>query len=814
MLKGDRKIMKKIKWNENWYFWEMLDSFALLWNTPENAKKVKLPHDAMLSHQAYEQSALGGNSGYRDGGHFCYSKTLEVKDENISKYILQMDGVYENAAIYVNGNLVMRHPYGYTSFCADLTSYVEPKQKNEIRVMTNNKAVSARWYPGGGIYRDVHLLTADYPVYIVPDGIRIKTNALDESMEFAELEIAAVIQNDTEEEKEVRLKFEIPGLCDVCTDSLKLEAGSQKTIKSKVCVEHPVVWSEKNPNLLCCNSGLSWMEQNQWISIDSCKTKFGIRKLELNPEEGFKVNGMPVKFRGACIHQDNGIIGAVELKDAVYRKIKRMKQAGFNAIRMAHHPASTVLLEVCDEFGMFVMNEAFDMWTRNKMDYDYANYFEDWWERDIESMVISSYNHPSVVMYSLGNEIPEIGIRRGREICRMLQEKVKSLDNTRYTTVAINGVFSVGDIVPEIMKDVLKNTENDSSSGNVNEFLTLMDQNIDKIVVHDRISERLDKAADIVDISGYNYMVARYDKDVQEHPDRIIVGSETYPPEVGKIWSAVKKYPQLIGDFTWTGWDYIGEAGVGVPAYQFGEGGFGAKFPCQLAYVGDIDITGFRRPASYYREMVYGLRKAPYIVVNDPAHFDDRLIKTPWVLTAGIANWNYKGMEGKPVRVEVYAQGDEVELFLNDRSLGKKKIENSFTCKAEYEIPYAAGALRAVSYQNGVYVGETILKTPEDDYHLSASVEEKMPELIYIEISCKDEHDIIYQTCEECIQVEIEGALESWLGSGNPKPNNNYTDMKTKLWNGRALLVVRKEFEEDKVSVLINGNKESIKMIL
>lgn len=806
--------MKKTKWNEDWYFWEMLDSFALLWNVPENAQKVKLPHDAMLAHRAYEQSAMGGNSGYRDGGHFCYSKILEVSDVNISKYILQMDGVYENAAIYVNGNLVMRHPYGYTQFCTDLTPYLEENQKNEIRVMTNNKAVSSRWYPGGGIYRDVYLLTANYPVYILPDGIRIKTNAINESRDCAELEITAEIQNDTTEEKAVQLKFEIPGLCDVCTDILKLEADSQRTINVKVNVEHPLIWSEKEPNLLCCSSTLSCLEQKNWVAVDFCKTKFGIRKLELNPGEGFKVNGTPVKFRGACIHHDNGIIGAAEIKDAVYRKIKRMKQAGFNAIRMSHHPASTALLEVCDELGMFVMNESFDMWTRNKMDYDYANYFEDWWERDIEAMVISSCNHPSVVMYSLGNEIPEIGIRKGREICRMLQEKVKMLDDTRYTTVAINGVFSVGDIVPEIMRDVLGDTGNDGSSGNVNEFLTVMDQNIDKIVVHDRISERLAKVADIVDISGYNYMVARYEKDVQEYPDRIIVGSETYPPEVGRIWDSVKKYPQIIGDFTWTGWDYIGEAGVGIPAYRFGEGGFGAKFPCQLAYVGDIDITGFRRPASYYREIVYGLRKDPYIVVNNPVHFHDRLIKTPWVLSGGVANWNYRGMEGKPVCVEVYSPGDEVELFLNETSLGKKMIENPFTCKVEYEVPYVAGALRAVSYQAGSSIGETVLETPADNYHLSACVEEKMPELIYIEISCKDEHGIVYQTCEETVQIEVEGALESWLGSGNPKPDNNYTDMETKLWNGRALLVVRKESEEDKVSISISGNKESITMIL
>ena len=806
--------MKKQKWNEDWYFWEMQDSFALLWNMPGEAKKVKLPHDAMLAHRAQAKALPGGNSGYRDGGRFCYSKMLELGSRILPKYMLQFDGVYENAAVYINGNLILRHPYGYTRFYADITPYLETGRKNEIRVVTNNKAVSSRWYTGGGIYRDVSMLTAEYPVYIIPDGIRIKTKKLSESGDHAEIEISVEIQNDTSEAAEVRLQFDVDGLCDIGTDVVKIDACGRKKVRMSADIENPVVWSENEPALSFCNGRLFCLDNGEFVQVDSCETRFGIRKLELDPVNGLTVNGNPVKLRGACIHHDNGVIGAAEIKDAAYHRIRLLKQAGFNAVRMSHHPASNVLLEACDEMGMFVMNESFDMWTRNKTDYDYSNYFEDWWERDIEAMVASSYNHPSVVIYSLGNEIPEIGIQRGREICRMMQDKVKQLDDSRYTTVAINGVFSVGDIIPEITRDVMGDIGDKDASGNVNEFLTLMDQNIDKLVVHDRISERVAKAAEIVDISGYNYMIARYEKDVEEYPDRIIVGSETYPPEIGKIWRKVRKYSQIIGDFTWTGWDYIGEAGVGIPAYQFGEGGFGARFPCQLAYVGDMDITGFRRPASYYREIIFGLRTAPYIVVNDPKHFDDRLIKTPWVLTGGTANWNYPGMAGKPVRIEVYSPGDEVELFRNGESLGKKRIDSESACKVVYETVYEAGVLQAVSYENGSMIGEHTLETPESSYHLCASVEDKLPELTYIEISCRDEKGLLYQTCDERIHVNVEGALENWLGTGNPRPDTNYTDPETAMWNGRALLVIRKEDQHDAVSVTISNSKESIQMMI
>lgn len=811
--------MRKQKWNDQWKFWEMQDSFALIWEVPGEAVEVTLPHDAMLAHRAYAESNNSGNTGFRDGGHFCYSKILEIQGKLLDKYVLQFDGAYENVAVYVNGQLAARHPYGYTQFYVDLTPFLESGKQNEIRVMTNNIAASSRWYTGGGIYRDVYLLTSDSPVYIIPDGVQIKTNKLDiKQNKSAEIEVTTYIKNESSDKKDVLLQTVIDETNQVNTEKITIEAKEERKIKQIIQLDGAQVWSENNPLLSLCESKLFAAGENEQRQCDTTATKFGVRIIKLDSLRGLTVNGESVKLRGACIHHDNGIIGAAAFKDAEYRKVKKLKQAGFNAIRMSHNPASIVLLEACDELGIYVMNESFDMWTRHKTDYDYANYFNDWWERDIEAMVQSSYNHPSVIMYCVGNEIPEIGTRHGVEICRKLTDKIKQMDDSRYTTVAINGVFSVGDIIPQVMQDVLGNGDDDKSDsveGNVNEFLTLMDRNIDKLVVHDEISERIARASDTVDICGYNYMSARYEKDVKENPKRIIVGSETYPPEIGRNWDLVTKHAQIIGDFTWTGWDYIGEAGVGVPAYEFGEGGFGARFPSQLSYVGDIDITGFRRPASYYREIVYGLRDNPYITVQDPRHYDDMVIKTPWVLSEYTANWNYPEMVGRPIRVEIYSNGDEVELLLNKKSLGKKKIDGKNSYKVIYEMTYEEGVLEAISYKNGVKVGESGLCTPEDKPRLCASLEKnQMEELSYINIRWCDENNTVIQSSKQEISVVVEGALESWLGTGNPKPETNYTDLKTKLWNGRALLVVRKKDRKGEVKITIRNGEQSVEMAI
>lgn len=806
--------MRVTKFNEDWKFWLEEKSFALVWDIPEKAKNITLPHDAMLESVPHADSPNGNNTGYRDGGVYCYVKHYTPAEADREKTILlKFEGVYMNAMVYVNGQLAAKCPYGYTGFYAALNDYLKYGEQNEIRVIVRNSSMpNSRWYSGGGIYRDVCLLTAG-KVYIKPESVQVATEVLDESS--ATLSIHAEIKNRDYRYHDLTVTTEIIDARNQVAvfekSSVVLFEGEECSLPVRVVVDEARPWSEDTPYLYRVVTRIYDRER----LLDEDSTTFGIRTLSADAKNGFRVNGKPVKFRGACIHHDSGILGAATYDDFEYRRVRILKEAGFNAIRMSHQPAAPALLRACDELGMYVMDESFDMWQRCKSDSDYGLFFDEWWEKDIEAMIRNDYNHPSVVMYSIGNEIPEIGTDHGAKICRDICEKVKSLDRTRYTLASINGVFAAGDSIPQIMEDVLKEA---SANGrmpeglNVNDFMTAMDLYMDQIVVHDEVSKRLDKACAYTDIAGYNYMSARYEKDREEHPNRIIVGSETNPPEIARNWELVTKYQNVIGDFTWAGWDYIGEAGIGVPAYQFGEGGFGATFPCQLAYCGDIDITGFRRPASYFREIVFGLRKDPYIAVQNPEEYGKKVIKTPWVISDAVSSWTYPGMEGKPVVVEVYSPGDEVELLLNDHSLGRKASGKTAGFITLFELDYWPGTLKAIAYKNGTEIGNTVLMSAEGEGTFQINSETgRNNELAFVEISYTDSKGVLITDRSVKVSVSAENALEARIGSGDPKPVYHYIGEEAETWNGRALLIVRRNKTKEMVKVTVKtGSQETI----
>jgi len=528
--------------------------------------------------------------------------------------------------------------------------------------------------------------------------------------------------------------------------------------------------------------------------LDAETVSFGVRTLQLDAQQGLRVNGRSVKLRGTCIHHDNGLLGAVTVPDAELRRVRILKEAGFNAIRMSHHPASIPLLDACDRLGMYVMDEAFDMWTRPKKDLDYSLFSDKWWREDVTAMVRKDRSHPSVVLYSLGNEIPEVGMPQGSALGREMARLVKRLDAERFTLVSINGAFSVGDQIDRIMADVMPSAAPEAAeNGNVNDFMTAMDTHLDDIVRHPIVCERIEFACAGMDVAGYNYMTARYEPDAVRYPDRVVVGSETYPPEIARNWALVEKLPSVIGDFTWTGWDYIGEAGVGVPAYRFGEGGFGARFPCQLAYCGDIDITGFRRPASYFREIVFGLRKTPYITVQDPAHYGEPLIKTPWVISDSRSSWSWPGFEGRPVVVEVYAPGTEVELFLNGKSLGRQPCGQDHRFTAYFETAYQPVTLEAVAWDGGTELGRMELVTAGGAACLDAKAEPAGEELIYVNLTLRDENGLVADAGDVELRVSVSGNAElAGLGSGDPKPGYRYTGSETRTFHRRALAILKR----------------------
>ena len=813
--------MLEQKWNKNWKFWEDKDSFVLVWNIPEMARDITLPHDAMIEKHANPDSLNGGNTGFRDGDVYTYVKMLHAPDEYREKTVmLKFEGVYMNAFVYVNGQIAAKSPFGYTTFYAPLNDFLKIGEDNEIRVQVRAGAMTnSRWYSGAGIYRDVYLLESEL-THIIPEGVQIKTENADE--DYATLKVSVELENKTAAPQNLVVET-------VIRDSEEKETGKEvthatlfgsekRTVKQRILVENPSLWSAESPSLYTYETKV-YEDTEEKKLLDEAKDTFGIRTLSVDAKRGLRVNGKSVNLRGGCVHHDSGLLGAATYEDAQYRQILKMKEAGFNAIRMSHHPMAPAMLRACDEIGMYVMDETFDMWNRLKSNYDYGLYFQEWWEKDVTAMVRKDYNHPAVILYSVGNEIPEIGTDKGAQTCQQLSDKIHELDDTRFTLASINGVFAAGDQVDQIVADVVADLSAEGKiDGNVNDFMTLMDGYLDEIVVHHAISNRLEKACAGVDIAGYNYMTARYEGDGENYPNRVIVGSETYPPEIARNWDLVEKLPHVIGDFTWTGWDYIGEAGVGIPAYKWGEGGFGAGFPAQLAYPGDFDITGFRRPASYYREAVFGLSMTPYIAVQNPTHYGEHLIKTPWVISDSTASWNWEGMEGKPAIVEVYTQGDEVELLLNGASLGKKTAGKDARFRTLFETTYEPGILTAVSYEKGQEIGRNELKTAGTERTLVVEQEEYAglkgsdQELIYVQVEMCDQNGVLVTDDNQKIILAVEGEAEVLgFGSGNPKPNYNFNEGVTELFGGRAQIILKKPSETVTLTVKAeDGTKGAI----
>lgn len=800
--------MKYTKWNDDWKFWKDKDSFALVWKVPENAENIRLPHDAMIIDDSDPESPGGTNTGFRNAECYSYVKIFKAEPEWKNKITrIVFEGVYMNAFVYLNGQFLAKSPSGYATFTADLTDFLRYDSENELRVLVRSGAMpNSRWYSGAGIYRDVYLLQSS-KVHIAQDGLKILT---EEAGPISVISTEIKIENDSDQSLELSL-FTSIGNDKKEKTLLFLPAKKSRLIKRRITVENAELWSDENPRLYTAKaelfSGNKNPENNPDDCLDSAEESFGIRKISLDAKRGLRINGKEVKLRGACIHHDSGILGAATYEEVQYRQIKILKDAGFNAIRMSHQPAAQAMLRACDSLGMYVMDEFSDMWTRMKSSYDYGLFFEEWWQKDVSAMVNKDFNHPCVILYSIGNEIPEIGTDGGSQYAHEISSLFRSLDSSRFITAGINGVFAAGDAIGKIIGDVLReeasasDNKGSDSNGNVNDFMTLMDQKMDKIVVHKEISTRLEKACGALDLAGYNYMRARYQPDSKKYPDRVIVGSETYPPDIAKNWAEVKKLHNVIGDFTWTGWDYIGEAGVGIPCYKAGEGGFGAKFPAQLAYCGDIDITGFRRPMSYLREIVFGLREKPYIAVQDPRHYGEKLIKTPWILSDCSRNWTFRDWEGKKALVEVYSAGDTVELFLNDVSLGKKPAGEKADFRVLYDVKIEKGCLKAISYENGKVIGEDILYSCGKERKLKIDVENTAGEktgqnkasLVFLNISLTDEYGNTLPDSDTEVNILTKGNISLLaLGSGNPKPDRNYTGNTGRLWQGRAFAIVEK----------------------
>lgn len=771
----------KTKINDKWLFWDKSDSFALIWNVPENAEKISVPHDPMAGLIPDPQSINGNNTGYVDGQVYNYVKMLKITDDS-KQYKIQFDGIYRNAMIYINGQYVGQNKFGYNSFKVDITDYINYDCENELRVIVKNNNDGSRWYAGGGIYRDVYLIE-DNHLYL--EDIKLTTKQLIGDDAIVKLDATLINNYPKRKNAELEIKFGD----EYFKYKFTTISNSHQKITKELLIPNAKLWSANSPNLY----DVIFKLNSKQISSEY-KIVFGIRTISCDYKNGLLINGHAEKLRGACIHHDSGILGSKTYFDYEYFKIKKLKDAGFNAIRIAHNPISSVMLEACDLIGMYVVDETFDMWHRHKSNYDFSLDFEQDGLSELKLMIDNDYNHSSVIMYSLGNEIPDIGMNKGIETLTKLNTYAKKLDKSRPTLISINGVFATGEKLPIIIEDVLK--QKGEVSGHVNNFMQVMDKHMNDIVKHDIISNILDNAEANSDILGYNYMHGRYELDSDSK--RVIVGSETYPPQISSNWKTIVNTNNIIGDFTWTGWDYIGEAGVGIPAYNFGEGGFGAKFPARLSYCGDFDLIGTRRPLSYYRQIVFGFRTNPYITIINPNANRDKLIKTPWVLSDAKAI--YYGNSNQLITAEVYSAGDTVKLYLNDSEVGEVEVTNNI---ATIDFTYKIGQLRAESYQGGKLIGTHQLNTPTNSNELKINViTGKKQELKFIQI-----YDTQIQSSRgtELEITNIEGTIIGF-GNGDPKNVNSYVSNKSYTYDGHAMVVV----SSNTTSLEINQIKYSV----
>ena len=787
--------MEKVLFNDGWTVKKQGDSheFGLTWNA------VTLPHDAVIGTKRNSEQFNGTKKGFFENGAWEYVKVFSAPEDWTGKDVyVEFEGVQNHALVYVNGNYVGSHAYGYTEFTFNIAKYLVCGKMNVLKVVCKT-GDDSRWYTGAGIYRDVHLIVAD-KFHIEQGGVKITTVAA--TKDFAQ--IRANIRLSLTDIAEARIEI-FNG--DVIVASEKKDVVFQD-VTFGLRIKNPKLWSAQEPNLYSYKVTLV----QDGREVDCECGKFGIRTLSVNAKEGLKVNGESVKLRGACIHHDNGVIGVRTYRAAEYRRIRKLKEAGFNAIRSAHHPASRYMLDACDELGMYVMDETFDVWQIPKSADDYANNFDDNWRADVAAMVDKDYNRPSVIMYSIGNEISDLAHSAGVEFAHTIAAEVKRLDNTRFTTLAINGILLLMqkmELSAQISGEVKTERKKD-----INETMNSLDDAMLRVNNAPVMDNIIAGGCDAVDIAGYNYMHNRYLPDMEKYPDRVIVGSETYTKYIADMWAHIQAHNNVIGDFTWTGWDYIGETGIGTVSYieRDYHDGFYAGYPCITAACGDIDITGFRLPQSYYREIVFGLRHEPYIAVHNPAKVGKTEHLSTWGWGDVTSFWDYRGYENAPLTVDVYAPQGEVELYLKGESVGKKICDKKYKCT--FTVPYQSGELKAVRRVDGKEYAYSIV-TPADECLLSVSCENenvKTGGLAFVDIAITDKKGHVRYGKDVCVTLDVSGGELLGFGSGNPFTEESYADSEHTTFNGRAFAIILATEKEITVKAQAGDLRKSIEI--
>ena len=763
-------------------------------------RNVDLPHDWSIESGPVKDSVTGGGEGFFPAGVGWYRKTFHADAGWRGKRVsVEFDGVYRDATVYLNGHKLGTHPYGYTSFALDLTHDLNFSGSNVLAVRVDNSAQpNSRWYSGSGIYRHVRVVVAD-PTHVAHWGVFVTTPKATE--EAATVSIQTKVENELPSAAGVTLEttlYDGAGReVGKAESDLTVAPGGEADAAQTVAVVRPALWSTASPALYRAVSRI----RRDGKAIDQVETTFGIRSLSWSAETGLLLNGKAVKLAGGSVHHDNGPLGAAAFDRAEERRVELLKAAGYNTVRTAHNPPSPAFLDACDRLGLLVLDEPFDTWKAHKVKFDYGQDFDEWWKRDISSMVLRDRNHPSIVIWGIGNEIPELEVDGGAAIGKQLADQVRSLDTTRPLTLAFPGTTTSPTAAPMFSQ---------------------------------------------LDITGYNYnLIPTYAADHSQLPKRMMLTTESYPAKMFPLWQISQDNAYVLGDLTWTAMDYLGESGIGAWSYgtpeqaKIAEQIMGAMvnsstidkmflgmangvdvmaemakgpsdpatkaamaimfhaYPWHAAACGDLDLTGFRKPQSYYRDIVWNGGDRVYATVRLPEPEGQKIIAVGWATYPTLHTWNWPGQEGKDLQVEVYSGAEKVRLFLNDKLIGEKPTGREQEFKATFSVPYAPGTLKAVGMRGDRPVAESVLTTAGKAAGLRLIPDRTVvhadgEDLSFVAVEAVDAEGRLEAHADQEVEFSVNGpGVIAAVGNGDGQDDASYQGSKRKLFQGRALVVVR-----------------------
>ena len=772
-------------------------------------RSVDLPHDWSIEGRPEKDNASGSGEGFFPTGIGWYRKTFHAGANWQGKRVsIEFDGVYRNSTVYLNGHALGNQPYGYTSFAYDLTPALDFKGPNVLAVRVDNSAQpNSRWYTGSGIYRHVRVVVTE-PLHVAHWGVFVTTPSVASGSALVSIQTEVI--NETAKATGVTVETTIYDSAGHEAGSqektLTLDPGKDRKVAQTITVSNPALWSPASPALYHVASRI----RREGQVVDQVVTPFGIRSLSWSAETGLLLNGRAVKLVGGSVHADNGPLGAAAFDRAEERKVELLKAAGYNAVRTAHNPPSPAFLNACDRIGLLVLDEPFDTWKANKVKFDYGINFDEWWKRDLSALILRDRNHPSVVIWGIGNEIPELEVERGEEMGKQLADQVRSLDSTRPLTLAFPGTTTLPTAQAVFSQ---------------------------------------------LDITGYNYnILPTYSADHEKLPKRIMLTTESYPSKAFPLWQVSQDNPFILGDFTWTTMDYLGESGIGAWSYGTPEQAKTAEqmmngmsntsvidkmfvgmangvdmmaavskgadpamtaafailfhgYPWHASACGDLDLTGFRKPQSYYRDILWNGGDRVYATVRLPEPEGKKIIALGWSVYPTLPSWSWPGQEGKDMQVEVYSGAEKVRLFLNDQLIGEKPTGREQEFKAVFSVPYAPGTLKAVAVRGDRAVAENLLVTTTHTTGLRVTADRAVvqadgQDLSFVAIEAVDAEGRPQMHAEQEVEFSITGpGIIAAVGNGDGQDDASYQGNRRKLFQGRALVVVRTSRQSGPITV-------------